>query len=66
MKKHADSLAKVKSEDLQKTADDLRADLVSLKKGIRMGDVQNYKQFAIKRRELARVMTRMSSERKEK
>lgn len=66
MKKHADALSKVKSEDLMKTAETLRADLIALKKGVRMGDVQNYKQFGTKRKELARVMTRVNKERKEK
>lgn len=66
MKKHAEALAKIKPEDLHKTADQLRTDIIALKKGVRMGDVQNYKQFKVKRKELARVLTRAAQERKEK
>lgn len=64
MKKHADNLAKIKSEDLAKSVVEIRNDLMALKKGIRMGDVQNYNQLSAKRKELARVMTRMNQERK--
>lgn len=66
MKKHADTLAQIKSEDLAKTADQIRNDLMVLKKGIRMGDVQNFNQLSAKRKELARVFTRMNQERKAK
>lgn len=64
MKKHTDALATIKSEDLEKTLETLRTDIMTLQKGVRMGDVQNYMQLKLKRKELARVMTRINIERK--
>ena len=66
MKKHAEALAKIKSDDLVKTTSDLTTEIITLKKGVRMGDVQNYKQLRAKRKDLARVMTRINAERKAK
>lgn len=62
MKKHAESLAKIASADLQKTAETLRKDISDLKRNIRGGNVQNYKVLAVKKKELARVLTRKSAE----
>lgn len=66
MKKHAVALASLSSENLTQAANTLRSDIAALHKGIRMGDVQNYKQLAAKRKELARVLTRANQERKAK
>ena len=66
MKKHAEALAKIKSDDLVKTTSDLTTEIITLKKGVRMGDVQNYKQLRAKRKDLARVKTRINAERKAK
>lgn len=62
MKKHIEALAKIASADLLKTAETTRKDISDLQRGIRMGDVQNYKVLALKKKELARVLTRISSE----
>ena len=62
MKKHSEALAKIQSSDLQSTAETLRKDISDLKRNIRGGNVQNYKVLAVKKKELARVLTRKSSE----
>lgn len=62
MKKHAEALAAIKSEDLVKNATALREEIASLRKGVRLGEVQNYKMIGKKRRELARVLSRTASE----
>ena len=66
MKKFAEALAKIESTDLQKAAEALRKDISDLHRGIRSGEVQNYKVFAVKKKELARVLTRISSEERTK
>ena len=66
MKKHAESLAKVASTDLVKKAGELRQDVSDLKRGIRAGDVQNYKMLGNKKKELARVLSRISREERTK
>ena len=49
-----------------KSGKEFRKDISDLKRGIRMGDVQNYKVLAVKKKELARVLTRKSSEERTK
>lgn len=66
MKKHAETLAKINSADLLKSAENLRKDISDLKRGIRAGDVQNYKVMSAKKKELARILTRISSEERNK
>jgi len=65
MKKHSEALAKVTSEDLIKHATELRKDIADLTRGVRMGDVQNYKQINLKKKQLARVLTRKAAEERE-
>jgi ribosomal protein L29 len=65
MKKHSTALAQVKSEDLIKLATDLRKEIADLTRGVRMGDVQNYKQINLKKKQLARTLTRKSAEERE-
>jgi ribosomal protein L29 len=62
MKKHAEALAKIESVDLVKAAETLHKDISDLRRGIKGGAVQNYKMLAVKKKELARVLTRKSSE----
>ena len=62
MKKHSEALAQVKSEDLVKHSTDLRKEITDLTRGVRMGDVQNYKQINLKKKQLARTLTRKSAE----
>lgn len=66
MKRYTESLEKVDSAKLADHAIAIKKELAELKKGMRMGDVQNYKLYALKRKELARVYTRMSAENKGK
>jgi ribosomal protein L29 len=66
MKKFADALAKIESADLNKAVLTLRTDISDLVRGIRGGNVQNYKILAVKKKELARVLTRISSEERTK
>ena len=65
MKKHSTALAQVKSEYLIKHAADLRKEIADLTRGVRMGDVQNYKQINLKKKQLARTLTRKSAEERE-
>jgi ribosomal protein L29 len=65
MKKHAEALAQVKSEDIATTITTLRADISALSRGIQLGDVQNYKVLGAKKKELARLLTRKSKEERE-
>lgn len=60
MKKHTEKLANIPASELAKTATALRTEIADLKRGIRMGEVQNYKVIPAKKRELARVLTRMN------
>jgi ribosomal protein L29 len=62
MKKHSEALAKIQSADLQSTAETIRKDISDLKRNIRGGNVQNYKVLAVKKKELARVLTRRRAE----
>lgn len=45
------------SADLAKKATELREEAIVLKRGTRVGDVQNVRAYIQKRRELARVLT---------
>lgn len=65
MKKHSEALAKIASTDLDKHIADLRKDITELTRGVRMGDVQNYKLINSKKKELARALTRKASEERE-
>jgi ribosomal protein L29 len=65
MKKHSTALAQVKSEDLIKHSTELRKEIADLTRGVRMGDVQNYKQINLKKKQLARTLTRKAAEERE-
>jgi ribosomal protein L29 len=54
-------IAALNREDLNKKALELRTEIVSLKRGNTQGDVQNVHAYTVKRRELARVLTTLSS-----
>lgn len=62
MKKHTEALAKITSEKLDEYIASLRKDINDLKRGVRMGDVQNYKMITIKKRDLARALSRQAQE----
>lgn len=57
MKKYTDSLRKLDSTKLQEHATKLKSDIVDIKKGIKVGDIQNPKTLMLKKRELARTLT---------
>jgi ribosomal protein L29 len=65
MKKHAEALAKITSENITTTVESLRKEIADLTRGTRLGDVQNYKMIAVKKKELARLLTRKNKEAKE-
>ena len=65
MKKHSEALALIKSEDLSKNIEQLRKDITELTRGVRMGDVQNYKLINLKKKQLARTLTRKAAEERE-
>lgn len=65
MKKHSEALNKVQSDKLAQTVTDLKKEVQELVRGIRAGDVQNYKSLRAKRKEIARLMGRINKEVKE-
>jgi ribosomal protein L29 len=65
MKKHAKAISAIAAKDLPEKAQSLTRDLIVLRRGVKMGDVQNYSQLKLKRRERARLLTRIRAERKE-
>ena len=65
MKKFADALALIDSKDLVAKIAELQKDIADLTRGVRMGDVQNYKMVNVKKKELARLLTRKSKEERE-
>jgi ribosomal protein L29 len=65
MKKHAKAISAIAAKDLPEKAQSLTRDLIALRRGVKMGDVQNYSQLKLKRRERARLLTRIRAERKE-
>lgn len=66
MKKHAETLAKIKSEDLKTTAPMLQKEVTELRLGVKLGNVQNYKMISLKKKELARVLGRLNQEERNK
>lgn len=57
MKKYMDSLLKIDSSKLNDHAMKLRNDISDIKKGIKIGDIQNPKTLMLKKRELSRALT---------
>ena len=66
MKKHAETLAKIKSEDLKAAAPVLQKEVTELRLGVKLGNVQNYKMISLKKKELARVLGRLNQEERNK
>ena len=64
MKKFATALALIDSKDIVIKVAELKKDIADLTRGVRMGDVQNYKMVNVKKKELARLLTRKSKEEK--
>lgn len=56
MKKHT-SIFTLSKDELTKKATELRLEMQTVSRGIKMGDVQNVRIIKHKRRELARVLT---------
>ena len=56
MKKHA-SIFTLSKDELTKKAVEIRSEMQTISRGIKMGDVQNVRIIKHKRRELARVLT---------
>lgn len=65
MKKFATALALIDSKDIVTKVAELQKDIADLTRGVRMGDVQNYKMVNVKKKELARLLTRKSNEERE-
>lgn len=62
MKKHSEALAKITSENLNSRSAELRKDIIDLTRGVKLRDVQNYKMINVKKKELARILTRKANE----
>lgn len=61
MKKYIEKLAKMTKADLDKRSAELRTEIIDLKKGIKIGDVQNTQATKARRKELARVLTLLNN-----
>lgn len=57
MKKYMDNLLKLDAAKLKDHAAQLKTDISDIKKGIKVGDIQNPKTLLLKKRELARTLT---------
>lgn len=57
MKKYTEKFAKMNHADLAKKASELRSEIVDMKKGVKLGDVQNTQIAKKNRKDLARVLT---------
>ncbi len=70
MKKYTEKYAKMNHADLAKRASELRIEIIEMKRGVKLGDVQNNQIAKKNRKDLARVLTLLgrpeSSETKEK
>lgn len=58
-------ISKMSADELSQKATEIRNDIVSLKKGILNGTVQNYKMGSVKKKELAIVLTALKLKSKE-
>ena len=58
-------LTAMKSDEIEKVASELKTEIIGLKKGIKSGDVQNYKIGRVKRKDLARALTALNQKSKE-
>ena len=56
----------MKPADILKKVTDLKEESATLKRNMRIGDVQNVKAYIFKRRELARALTALNQVREEK
>lgn len=57
MKKYMDNLLKIDNAKLSEHATKLKIEISDIKKGIKVGDIQNPKALLLKKRELARTLT---------
>lgn len=62
MKKHMETLSKLKADELTKKAVELRADIEIMRRSVMTGETTNHQTIKQKRRELARVKTLLSSQ----
>lgn len=61
MKKYIEKLAKMNKSDLEKRSAELRTEIIDLKKGVKIGDVQNTQATKARKKELARVLTLLNN-----
>lgn len=61
MKKYTEIFTKMSHADLAKKASELRADIIEMKRGVKLGDVQNTQIAKKNRKDLARVLTLLAS-----
>lgn len=57
-----DEIRKMKTDELIKKSQELKADISEMKRRIHMGETQNVRAIRMKRRELARMLTVLSEQ----
>ena len=57
-----EDIRKMKTDELMKKSQELKADIAEMKRRIHMGETQNVRAIRIKRRELARMLTVLSEQ----
>lgn len=65
MNKHMKTLESASVAELEKMAHDLRVELTEMKRSKRMGELQKVQTLSLKRKELARVLTKLTNAGKE-
>lgn len=60
MKKYTEKFTKMTHADLKKKAEELRKDIIEMKRGVKLGDAQNTQMAKKNRKDLARVLTMLS------
>ncbi len=57
-----EDIRKMKTDELMKKSQELKADIAEMKRRIHMGETQNVRAIRVKRRELARMLTVLSEQ----
>lgn len=61
MNKHLEPLQKLSASELQKKAQEIRGEIADLRRGVVTGELSNNQIIRAKRRELARVLTLLTT-----
>ncbi len=61
-KTNLEEIRKMKTDELIKKTQELKSDIVEMKRRIHLGETQNVRAIRVKRRELARMLTVLSEQ----